>query len=173
METEKRRSLNYYMRSLHRDVGFFLVGLTIIYSISGVVLIYRDTDFLKKETTIEKKVQPGMDESELGRMLHDREFRITKTEGDVVWFTNGTYDKATGAIKYTAKELPSFLNKFSELHKSASGDVVHWFTTLYGVLLLFLAISSFWMFNKKTKAFRRGIYIAGMGIVAVIALLLL
>jgi hypothetical protein len=36
------------MRELHRYLGFFLVGIMSVYAISGVVLIFRDTDFLKK-----------------------------------------------------------------------------------------------------------------------------
>ena len=45
MEQKEKKSIHYYMRGLHRDIGFFLIGLTLIYSISGVLLIYRDTDF--------------------------------------------------------------------------------------------------------------------------------
>lgn len=39
--------LHYRIRSLHRDVGFFLVGLTLVYVLSGILLIYRDTGFLQ------------------------------------------------------------------------------------------------------------------------------
>ena len=35
------------IRVLHRDIGFLVVGLTIVYALSGIVLTYRDTGFLK------------------------------------------------------------------------------------------------------------------------------
>ena len=37
------------MRLLHRYIGYFMAGIMAVYAISGVLLIYRDTDFLKKE----------------------------------------------------------------------------------------------------------------------------
>ena len=39
--------IHYWIRSLHRDIGFFLVGLTLVYVLSGLLLIYRDTGFLQ------------------------------------------------------------------------------------------------------------------------------
>lgn len=33
------------MRVYHRYLGFFLAGIMAVYAISGVVLIFRDTDF--------------------------------------------------------------------------------------------------------------------------------
>ena len=38
----------------HNKIGFFITGLVIIYSLSGLVQTYRDTDFLKHEVTNEK-----------------------------------------------------------------------------------------------------------------------
>jgi hypothetical protein len=173
MEQKEKDSITHYMRLLHRDIGFFVIGLIVIYSISGVILIYRDTNFLKHETLVEKKLSPNMDLSELGKVLRLRDFHVLKTDGEIVYFQNGTYDKETGVAKYSAKELPLWINKFNNLHKSSGGGLVHWFTTVFGILLLFLAISSFWMFKPKTKLFRRGIYFAASGILVAIILLML
>lgn len=173
MGLEVKRSFNYYMRLLHRDIGFFLIGLTIIYCISGIVLIYRDTDLLRHEKLIEKKLSPNLDECELGKALWKRDFKIIKSEGQQVYFQNGTYNKATGIVKHKEKELPSFINSLNRLHKSPSKNLVHWITTLYGILLLFLAISSFWMFKPKTKQFRRGILLASAGVLAALVLVYL
>src|ERR1035437_3351408 len=135
------------MRSWHRDIGFFVIGLIIIYSLSGIILINRDTDFLKHDRLVEKTLSPGMDASELGKELHLKDFVILRTEGENDYFQNGTYNKVTGAVKYTKKELPSFLIKFTSLHKSSEKDFSHWFSPIFGILLLFLAISSLWMFK--------------------------
>lgn len=32
METREKKSIQYYMRSLHRDIGFFAIGLTLIFA---------------------------------------------------------------------------------------------------------------------------------------------
>lgn len=165
MKHKKGKTINYYMRSLHRDIGFLVVGLTIIFSISGIILIYRDTDFLKKEKQVEKTLAPNMQETELRRALHLRKFRILKDEKEIIYFPNGTYNKETGAVKYSAKELPAFLNKFNGLHRASSRNILHWASLVYGILLMFLAVSSFWMYKPKTKMFRRGTAIASIGIV--------
>lgn len=172
MEHKEKKSISHYMRSLHRDIGFFVIGLIAIYSISGVLLIYRDTNFLKHDTLVEKKLAPNIDISELGKVLRLRDFNVLKTDGSIIYFQNGTYDKETGIAKYSMKELPLWINKFNNLHKTSSKSLVHWFTTVFGILLFFLAISSFWMFKPKTRLFRRGIYFAASGILAAIILLL-
>jgi len=76
-------------------------------------------------------------------------------------------------VKYSEKVLPSFLEKFNNLHKKSSRDLTHLFSTIFGILLLFLAISSFWMYKKESKMFRRGLMLAGSGIVVTLILLFL
>ena len=173
MKTKKIKSIQHYMRSLHRDIGFFVIGITILYGISGIVLIYRDTEFLKSEKQIEKKLSPNMENEELERALHMRNFEVQKTDGEMVYFNKGSYNKSTGTVLYTTKSLPAFIDKFNNLHKASSKSTVHWFSTIFGILLLFLAISSFWMFKPQTKMFRRGILFAGIGVVFTIILLFL
>lgn len=169
----KKRSIHYYMRTLHRYVGYLALGFTLIYSISGIILVYRDTDFLKREKTVERKLPANLNESALSNELHMRGFKVLKTDGDLVYFANGTYNKATGTASYTVKALPTFVAKMNSLHKSASQNPSHLFATVFGVLLLFLAISSLWMFKPKAKSFKRGMIVAGSGVVFAIVLLLI
>lgn len=171
METKPKKSINSIMRSLHRDIGFFIIGLTVIYSISGLVLIYRETGFLKHVQQTEKKLSPNINESELGGILHMRNLEGLETVGDVVSFKNGTYNKTTGIVRYSENVLPPFLEKLNSLHKTSDKSVTHWFSTIFAVLLLFLAVSSFWMFKTKTKLFRRGLVFAGIGLTIAVILL--
>jgi len=173
MEKSEKRQIGYYMRFLHRYIGFFVIGLTAIYAISGIILIYRDTGFLKQERNIEKQIAPNLKPQELGMILHIKNFEALKMEGNTVYFKNGTYDKGTGLVKYSEKALPEFLEKLNGLHKSSSKSSTVLFSTLYGTLLLFLAISSFWMFKPKTAVFKKGIITAGAGFIFAAALLLI
>jgi hypothetical protein len=165
MKTKEKKSLNYYMRALHRDIGFLVVGITLVFCVSGILLIFRDTDLLKKERIIVRTLSPNMTSSDIGKALHMRNLKVIKEEGDVVYFENGTYDKVNGSTSFTSKELPSFLSKLNTIHKTPSSNFMHWFTLLYGVALLFLAVSSFWMYKVKTKMFTRGIVFAAVGFV--------
>ncbi|WP_346859566.1 hypothetical protein [uncultured Draconibacterium sp.] len=164
-ENRERKKIRFNMRSMHRDIGFFVIGITIIYGLSGIVLLYRDTDFLKSEKLVERTLEPNMKISDLGMVLHMREFQVIKEEGDLVYFQNGNYNKASGEIQYRAKELPAFLNKFNQFHKTSSRNIMHYVSMIYALLLLFLAVSSFWMFKSKTNMFKRGLYLTGAGIV--------
>jgi hypothetical protein len=161
------------MRSLHRDIGFFVIGLTIIYCISGIVLVYRNTSFFRQEILIEKKLPPNMESMELGKALGNKKFKVSKTEGEILYFRNGSYDKETGNVKYLTYSYPVLIKMFIQLHMASTNSNVHWFTVVYGISLLFLTISSFWMYKPKTKLFRRGLYFTASGIVAVIILLVL
>ena len=49
-----KSNLNMTMRVFHRYLGFFLAGIMAVYSISGIVLIFRETEFLKSEKTVVK-----------------------------------------------------------------------------------------------------------------------
>jgi len=173
METKPKKSLNYYMRSLHRDIGFLVLGLTIIYSISGIVLIYRETGFLKHVKQTEKQLSANINESELGGILHIRNMEGLKTEEDVVSFKNGSYNKTTGIVIYSESALPAFLEKLNNFHKTSDKGATHWFSTIFGVLLFFLAVSSFWMFKTNTKLFKRGLIFAGIGLSVAVFLLLI
>ena len=169
---DNKRPVRVTARFLHRYVGYFLIGFTVVYSLSGIILVYRDTDFLKRESRIERKVAPNLSADELGRALHIRGFKVTKEEGDTVLFEGGEYNKKTGIAVYTGKSLPLVVEKCSRLHKSASGNPTHWIAVLFGILLFFLAVSSFWMYAPGTRHFWRNIGVAVAGFVAAIAVLL-
>ena len=173
MEQNEKRSFGYYMRALHRDVGFFVVGLVLVYAVSGVVLLYRDAGFLMREVQVERQLSPGLDAEKLAAALHLRGFKVSKVEGDVVHFRQGTYDKGTGIAAYSTRQLPSVLQKFVDLHKTMSGKINHWYAMFFSILLCFLAVSSFWMYRRDTRPFRRGLCLAAAGIVITAVVLFL
>lgn len=167
-----KKSINYYMRSLHRDIGFIVLGLTIIYSLSGIVLIFRQSDFLKDEEQIEVQLSPNLSKSELGPKLKIRKLKITEETDSLYKFKAGIYNKKTGLAVYNKKSLPTLIAKLNSLHKASNKSKIYWATTTYGVLLFFMAISSFWMFKLKSKRFKRGIILIGTGFIFTIILLI-
>ena len=65
------------MRVYHRYLGFFLAGIMAIYSISGIILIFRNTDFLKKEKHKITIVEPNLDEESLGKAIKVKELKLS------------------------------------------------------------------------------------------------
>ncbi len=162
---------NKYMRIIHRYLGFFLIGIMTVYALSGIVLIFRDTEFLKKEVQVERQLKTNMKPTQLGNQLHKRNFKVEKEENNVLFFENGQYNKFTGLAKYRNKELPYVLNQMTKLHKAKSSSPLYWLNVFFGLSLLFFAISSFWMFLPKSKIYKKGLYFTFFGMILTFILL--
>lgn len=159
------------MRVLHRDIGFFIIGLIVIYSISGIVLTFRDTNFLKFQKQVEQKLETNLQANELGQALRMRRFNVETENAEIIDFGTGTYNKETGLATYTVYELPAILDRFNRLHKTASSSGASPFTATLGFLLLFMAVSSLWMFKTRSPHFKRGLVLTLAGILISVALL--
>ena len=68
-------NLGSTFRIVHRYLGFFLAGIMAVYAISGIIMIFRDTDFLKEEKQIEKKVATNASVDSLGKWIGIKELK--------------------------------------------------------------------------------------------------
>lgn len=161
------------MRIWHRYLGFFLAGIMFIYALSGVLMIFRQTDFLKQEKKIERTLAPNMPIPELGREIGIRDLKIDNENGDILSFKQGTYNKTTGAVSYTIKKLPRMLERMTQMHKATTKDPLYFLNIFFGFSLLFFVVSSFWMFLPKTSVFRKGLYFTLAGLVLTLVMLFL
>ena len=78
-----RKSENLF-REIHRYLGFFLAGIMAVYAISGIVLTFRNTDWLRKEVAVTKQLEPGLTAENLGQALGRRRFEVTGQKGEHV-----------------------------------------------------------------------------------------
>lgn len=163
---------NQLMRVVHRYLGFFLAGIMAMYSVSGIVLIFRNTDFLKRETQVERTVEPHLEADALGPKLKIKGLKITRQEGDMLYFEQGVYNQANGEARYTTKGLPFVLEKMTLVHKATTDSPLFWLNIFFGVSLLFFVVSSFWMFRPKTAIFKKGLYFTLCGILLTLLMLL-
>ena len=159
------------MRIYHRYLGFFLAGIMAVYALSGIVLIFRDTNFLKQTKQVQQQLQPGLTPEALGKAIRSRDLKIESINGDVQTFKTGTYNNATGAVSYTTTQLPKMVEKLTHLHKASTKDPLFYLNIFFGVSLLFFVISSFWMFVPKTSIFKKGLYFTLAGVVLVLVML--
>lgn len=165
------RKTEQTFRVIHRYLGFFLAGIMIVYAISGIVLTFRNTDYLQKEIHTQKTLKPNIAAEDLGRALERGRFSVDKEEGDLMYFQGGTYNIKTGVADYTEKKLPLLLEKMNNIHKMHSGHPLFWLGIFFAVSLLFFAISAFWMFRPTTSVFKKGLYFTVGGIVLTMILL--
>jgi len=159
------------MRVYHRYLGFFLAGIMAVYSISGITLIFRDTNFLKSEKHIERRLEPNMSKDQLGRELRMRDLKIEKEEGDIVSFRQGTYNKATGVARYSTMQLNRFVDKLQHLHKADTNSPLFFLNVFFGLSLFFFVVSAFYMFLPSTSTFKKGLYFTLAGLVLTLILI--
>jgi hypothetical protein len=159
------------MRIYHRYLGYFLAGIMTIYATSGVIMIFRDTNFLKQDKQVEKKLAANLAEKELGEAIRVRDLKITAQNGDIASFASGTYNKVTGVANYTIKVWPEFINKLTGLHKASSKEPLFYLNVFFGISLLFFVVSAFWMFLPKTTIFRKGLYFTLAGVILTLIML--
>tara|TARA_Y100001958_G_C21205233_1_gene531397 strand:- start:826 stop:1332 length:507 start_codon:yes stop_codon:yes gene_type:complete len=160
-----------YFRIIHRYLGFYLGGIMAVYSISGIALIFRKTDTFKKVVEITKTISPNLSVKDLESTLKIKNLYVKSIEGNIVYFEKGRYNKQTGEVVYSKKEIPFFLKKMQTLHKATTKSPVYWLNIFFGISLLFFVISSFWMFLPSTSVFKKGIYFSLAGILMTIIIL--
>lgn len=156
------------MRIWHRYLGFFLSGIMAVYALSGVIMIFRNTDTFKVSSIVEKTLDAGLSENELGQTLKLKRFQATEVSEQKIVFKEGTYNRQTGFVSYTKKELPYVLKKMEDMHKATSDQPLFFLNIFFGLSLLFFVVSSFFMFMPKSKIFRTGLYYTIAGLVLTI-----
>lgn len=159
------------MRVYHRYLGFFLSGIMAVYALSGVTMIFRNTDFLKSEVKTETALAPNLSDEELGKELKIREFKVDKAEGDTLYYRGGTYNKISGMAVQKSKKLPYVLDKMTKLHKANTNSPLFFLNIFFGASLLFFVISAFWMFMPDSPMFKKGLYFALGGLVLTLILI--
>ncbi len=169
----KKSTIYSVMRVLHRDIGFLTIGLTIVYALSGVLLIYRNTDFMKIEKTEEMQLESQLTGNDLGPLLRIRNFRVEREEDGIIYFKEGSYNTTTGHSVVTRKVYIPPFDKLVNLHKVTGANKVSFIALIYGFMLTFLAVSSLFMFKFGSKKSRRGLMMIGVSVVATILIVIL
>ena len=141
-----------------------------MYAVSGILMIFRKTDFLKNEVFVERKLESGLTKDELIPELKLK-VKVDKKEGDILFFKGGNYNQKTGIAAVKKMELPFILQKMENLHKASTNSPLYFLNIFFGCSLLFFVLSAFWMYTPKMPIFKKGMYFATAGILLTIILL--
>ncbi|MDZ7613814.1 MAG: PepSY domain-containing protein [Flavobacteriaceae bacterium] len=166
----RKTPFSLQVRIIHRYLGFFLAGIMAVYALSGIVMIFRETSFLKKEVVVEQQLEPNLSAGDLSPKLR-MGVKIEKTEGDILYFKEGNYNPKTGLATVKRQELPFILEKMERLHKATTKSPLYFLNIFFGVSLLFFVLSAFWMYTPKKPIFKKGMYFAIGGIILTFILL--
>ncbi len=175
------------MRILHRDIGFFFVGTSIIYGLSGIALNHAadwnpnysvdyqrfNTDIdLRKSSETKENVLKLLDEID-NRKNYKKHYYPNRAQMKI-FLKGGSYiavniDSGEGEIE-RLKKRPVFY-QVNYLHYNPHAWW-KWFSDIFAVALIFLAVSSLFMVRgKKGVNGRGGIYVVAGVLMPVIFLI--
>lgn len=171
----KMKWFRKWSRILHRDIGFFFIGTSLIYGLSGIALNHLNdwNPSYSVETnhfTTNLKLNKGVSKDVLKQLIEKEGKGLTykshyyPEDGMIKVFLKG--GSTILVLTETGQGQSEFLEKrpmFYEvnyLHYNPN-EWWMWFSDLFAAALVFLAISSFFMIKgKKGVIGRGGIYIA-------------
>jgi uncharacterized protein len=173
-----KRKLNArpWLRALHRDVGYFAIGLTIVYACSGLAVNHLkdwDPNFKQVNHTHQLALPlPSDDDAAaksalkaLGVREEPREvYRASDTQLDLV-FDKRTFhvDTTSGVVHEEGQVARPLLRLANWLHLNRGKKAWTYVADSYAVFLLFLALSGLFMIPGKKGLLGRGAIIALLG----------
>ena len=175
------------LRVLHRDFGYFIVGMTIVYALSGIFLNHRhdfNPDYIiySDEFIVQKGTAADFDEDRLRSVFNKLDYDLTykkhyiSNEGLIrVFIVNGeaVIDPVKGEGVFRYLEPRPMIFEMNKLHKATLGTTWKWVSDIMAVILLFVAISGIFLLKGKHGFMRWGwwLMIAGFIVPLIFALL--
>lgn len=174
------KSIRYYLRVIHRDLGYLTVGLCIIFGISGIFLNHIKTSnreySIKKGSLFigndldENLITKNWDSSRLPRLK--AVFRIDSANYRLMLESGmGTYNAKNGKVNYETSKRNHFVYWINTLHRN---QIKGWSITgdIFALILIFLAISGMFISKGKNGLYGRGKWFLLTGIIIPIVYLM-
>ncbi len=160
-----------WLRAIHRDIGYFSVGLTFIYACSGLAVNHIadwEPNFVQVERTHQLALPLPTDDEQVARTAAAalsieepiREVFRAGEAGVQVVFDRRTLqvDTRSGSVVEAAQEPRFFLRVANWLHLNRGKKAWTFIADGYAVFLLLLSVSGLWMFpGRKGLLGRAGI----------------
>lgn len=174
-------------RNLHRDLGYFYIGLIISFAFSGILMNHRE-DWHPEKYTVETKAievqlpeedkinekyaedlgkQLGIDDKFRRHNVKKGTFKISYEKHDV------EIDMKTGKGEIVAFNKTPFISQTMKLHKNTSNWWIY-YSDIFGISLITIAITGAIMIPAGKFTFkRRGWKLAVAGLIFPLLILVL
>ena len=173
-------------RNLHRDLGYFYIGLIISFALSGILMNHRDSWHAEKYTVETKKISVTIPENanitehyadSLGKQLGiDDKIRRHKVDEGKLRISFEKNDVEID-LKLGKGEIVSFIktpiiSQMMKLHKNTSNWWIY-YGDIFGLSLIAIAITGTFMIPAGKFSFkRRGWKLALAGLIVPLLILL-
>lgn len=175
------------LRVLHRDLGYFIVGMTIVYALSGIFLNHRhdfnpDYKILINDFELDIQNKTNYSEAEVRKIVASvnedviyKKHYITNQGYVKVFIANGefVFDPVTGEGRMQYLQRRSVIFEMNRLHKASIGAAWKWVSDIMAVILLFVAISGLFLLKGKRGLKRWGWWLTIAGFVVPLAFALI
>lgn len=175
-QARKRFLLRPWLRAIHRDAGYFGVGLTLVYALSGLAVNHIadwDPSFRQLSRTHQLAAPlPGDPDAAGKRVLQELEIHESPREiyaagddaVDVVFDRRTLHvTPSTGKVVEEGQSPRLFLRAANWLHLNRGKKAWTYVADTYAVILLYLAISGLFMIPGRKGLRGRGAVIALLG----------
>ena len=175
------KPLRRWNNVLHRDIGYLCVGMTLIYAISGIVLNhfksgdFQHPDFGLSTTNLnvtlpkDGRIDQTYVWSVLDQVKEKEHYKSYITgEGYVqIFLTKGFIyvDLKTGEAQMEKKTTRYVIKEMNLLHYNSLKKWYTWFSDLYAVGLIVLAITGLFVLRGKNGIVGRGAWLTAIGII--------
>lgn len=172
-----RKRWRAWLRALHRDIGYVLVGLTFVYAISGLAINHVgeiDPNF-KTEVTNSKLTVDVPEEPDAAAAAIMGQLSISEEPRDYYYDDDTTFeiafDRRLIRVDLEARtirdevESPRFFVRVANwLHYNRGKKAWTYVADVYAILLLFLASSGLFMLKGRKGLIGRGAFLVLAGI---------
>lgn len=183
---------NNLLRSLHRDLGYLFIGVTLIYSVTGFILSARGLGWFKEEysfkTILERNVaienfkENLIYEAEKGKLdyiyttetqkalkININRLSFIKKENNRLYFEYAQnlkiiYNVIDGKTDIYYKAYPPYIEIFIRSHLSTNNNIWYYLAMIYSIVLAFFAFSGIVIVRGKHSFKKRGVYLTAIGV---------
>jgi len=170
------RKLN---RVLHRDLGYFFFGMTIIYGVSGIVLNHKSGDgdasivrryqYFKMEAPINKE---NVNKSYILKLLADleepdfKQYYFPSNQELMIYLKGGhvSLNLENGEGQIVKVRNRAVFKEFNFLHYNKPKQLWTWFSDFYAGSLVLISITGLFIIKGKNGIKRRGAVLTIVGL---------
>jgi hypothetical protein len=162
---------------LHRDIGYVVVALTLVYGVSGIA-VNHTADWNPSYVQEKRGVEIGpMEQASRDDLVKEARARLHLTDEPLnvfrpdpetlqIFYERLTYsiDIPTGKVVVEEVRTRRVLFEFNQLHLNAPKKMWTYIADLYALSLILVAITGMFVLKGKTGITGRGAWLVGLGI---------
>lgn len=163
--TSWKNSAVRWLRIIHRDLGYIMVGVCLVYGISGMLMNHmngKDPAYKSEQHTVQLPV--GLDNTGLSEAWNEQD-RVPRLKNAMPIDNQhtrllldggvGVYNRETGILDYETHKKRPFVYWVNKLHynKVAGWSIM---ADLFAVSLIFFAVSGLFMIRGRKGLAGRG-----------------